>query len=295
MKNVFRRLWVVGFVLISASACSSEESWWMMCDRCTSDTHFEERAIAAPGDYSVVYVSNRDTNETRKFDRKVQVTELDEGLELRVAVQPLDLSQRERRAFETAIRNANVNSIEIDRSDLDSAGSVSSSASSVIGDTLAAHVSASFLNSLVLYIQRSELSPGPQSVSRAAGINIVGAGEYSGRGITIRIKSIVTTVSYADSSMLQVLRDTNGRFTGWSIQDANGNRIPLDLDPNDVPILRPELFVSRTFEFDAAHADEVIWLAGHFSDSSEITCATEPRTQIDDGSELIGITCARSS
>lgn len=290
MKSYFGRLWVVVFSAVCVPAMASQDAWWVLCDSCTTDTNFEFSALAAPGNYSIIYVSNRDTNETRKFNRDTLTDDWGDGLQQVTTVSPLYLGHDEAAVFTAVIDRGNRSEIILDRSELGGSGAPSS----VVGDIFNGSIDSVLLNSIVLHIELEDYFPDHDSVNRGANVGAAGFSGGGESGWTNRRIALVIKINFLDGSYLEVRRrPSDGKFVSWIVKDADGNRIAVSYDPNpniEEPIIDPSAFIGSEFEFDAAHESDVIDLADFITDETSATCTTTRGTR-PDGTEVIRVTC----
>jgi len=222
-----------------------------MCDWCQTDSDFEHQALNAPGEYSPVYVTNRDTNETRKYDRTFIVNDLVGGTEVTTIVTTADFPAAEKAVFDQAVAGANVIFVQIPREDLTGIFPNLGDQDSVVGDIANGSIDNEVINTISLEIERRNLLPSRTSVSSDAGVQIAGTGGNVGSGETIRIRDLNIVIIYSDGSTISVRRrGSDGKFVNWSVKDAEGNQIPVEAtEPGGNVPISLGAFVNNDFFF----------------------------------------------
>lgn len=276
-KCYFVAGWLAVSFLYSSHAFASS-AWWMLCDWCNLDSDFEHQALNAPGSYSPIYVTNRETNETRKYDRITIIDDLWDGVSETVVVSEANFPASEEAVFQQAIDNANVLDVEISRNDLSAYLSNFSNQGSVVGDIDLGYIDNRLLNALRLAIEDRNLLPDHTSVSEDAGLSTPIVGANYGSGSTIRVKDLVITIVYEDGSTITVARKGgDGEFTNWSVIDAEGNEVPLE-DPENGTSVNPAAFAGREFYFGGpGSAAGSQGLADFVVQTTELVCSTTSR------------------
>lgn len=228
MKAKWQFVWLAGLCVVSGSVFGSP-SWWMLCDQCVTDSGFEFEAMRAPGTYTVVYVSNRQTNETRKYDRETVTDDLDDGFQQLTSVRSAYFPDPEQAAFEQALEGANEGYRNFPRHSLNGLITGLYDQPSVVGDMSSGFIDDRLINGIRRLIDEAGLLPTRTSVNAQAGLTIVGTGGQVGAGETIRVKDLVIEIIYPDGSALSVTRRGNdGEFVNWTLTDADGNAIRVE-------------------------------------------------------------------
>jgi len=227
----------------------------MLCDWCDTYSEFRQQAFNALGNYTPIYVTNRETNETRKFDREFHVEDIGGGrLSQTIVVSSASLSVSEEAAFEEAVEGANTVMIRIGRDNLDGLVPGVGRARSVADDLVSGNggISSSLRNAIQFYVELRRLVPDVKSVNEDIGLQadgkMAGLGFNFGEGQTIRIKDLVVIVDYEDGSAISSTRNGQlGVYQNWGATDAEGTNIELSdsdasIDPNRFPRDRPVYF-----------------------------------------------------
>ena len=265
-KSLVAILWLAVLLVVSGNSLASS-AWWMMCDWCQTDSDFQHQALNAPGTYSPVYVTNRQTNETRKYNRMFIVDDLWDGIEQTVAVTAADFPDAVNAVFEQAVNDANIIYQPIPRNDLVGIVGNVGAQSSVIGDLSSGSIDPRLVAALRVQVELLNLLPTATSVSEQAGINIegstggrgLGAGFTSGEGETIRIRDLTIEIKYSDGSAIVVSRrGSDGKLVNWGVSDAEGNLIPIDDPPEG--LINPDAFVGREFFFGGSGSQAAVHL-----------------------------------
>lgn len=273
MQKIFAyTLSVVAGLLVSGSGFASTTSWWMLCDWCESDANFQYEALNAPGEYTSIYVTNRETNETRKFDRIFIINDFVGGVEQQVFVTTANFPDADKLVFEQAVEGANTVFISIPRADLAGVGGLGD-VSSVVGDISVGSIDNRLINSTILTLEVSGRLPSRLSVNDQTGLSIVGSGGNVGAGETIRVKDLVIEIEYPDGSILSFRRrGGDGEYTGFSATDADGDSTNIDDPPNGT--VNIGAFVGRDFDFGGASAQSgALGLMDFLSSSGGLQCS----------------------
>src|SRR6056297_1160858 len=229
-RNVIAAAALAILTVGSGSSFASSQAWWMLCDWCDTYSEFRQQAFEAPGTFSPIYVTNRETNETRKFDREFYVEDIGGGrLSQTVVVSNATLSVAEEAAFEEAVEGASVIQWPIQRDALDGLRPGVGSARSVADDLErgSGGISLRLRQAINSYAELRGQIPDVKQVNREIGAQadgkIAGAGFNYGEGVTIRIKDLVLDVIYEDGSRLTTTRNgESGQYEGLEATDAEG-------------------------------------------------------------------------
>jgi len=274
----------------SGSASASSSAWWVLCDWCETDSAFQHQALNAPGNYTPIYVTNRDTNETRKYDRSVIINDLWGGVQQTVIVTLADFSAAVKAVFEQAVQNANVIAIRIPRNDLAGLIAGFGQAGSTAGDISNGYISNGLVNALNREVERRNLLPTHTQVNVDAGLTTPIAGANYGQGSTIRVRNLTIDIMYEDGSTITVTRRANdGKLVHWFVVDAQGNEIPLE-DPVNGTSINAAAFEGRDFYFGGdQHA--VLGVIDFINRSTALVCTVN--TSAIDGIEIMTVRCSR--
>lgn len=216
---------IVFFLGLSCSA-NAQTSWWQMCDSCQTEADFVQSAVSAPGSYELVYVSNRISNVTHKFDRFFTVEDLDGGYVHMTHVMWADFPDSDKAVFSSAIANSQTIFAPIDRDELDGLGPIGNPGS-VAGDLSNGFISQGMLSALALWLETSAHLPSRESVNADLGLDLGDFGFIIGQGEALRTRVLTVRINYPDGSYIQFSRQPDGTFNNWTASDANGNEIVL--------------------------------------------------------------------
>jgi len=280
-------VWLALLSVASGNALASS-AWWMMCDWCVTDSDFSNRALSAPGTYETVYVTNRDVNETRKYNRTFVIDDLWDGVQQTVFVGEIDLPADEQAVFAQAVEDATILTETIPRNELAGLIPGVGEQGSLVHDISQGYIPTHIRSAVREAIRQRNLLPDHTSVSAEAGVNIVGTGGNVGAGTTIRVQDVTVVIEYEDGSAFFVTRRaSDGKFVDWGAVDADGNPIGLqESDSGDVPI-NPGSFVDRSFAFDGPGSGVAAGTLAELLDSRSMQCSTWTTTS------GAGITCSR--
>ncbi|NKI34880.1 hypothetical protein HFP89_06860 [Wenzhouxiangella sp. XN79A] len=204
---------------------SADSAWWQLCDSCTTSQQFSNAVVGAPAPHEIVYVTNRQTNTTKKFNRFTTWEDLGTGYVQMTHVYPVTMSASEEDAFESAVEKSRIVQLRVPRSDLDGlVPGVGPSESAVI-DIQNGYLGSPIINAIRDMVELSGALPDHVSVSAEAGLSTPIAGANYGQGNSIRQSSLTVIINYPDGSSLQVVRNPDGSLTGWAAVDADGNVI----------------------------------------------------------------------
>lgn len=88
------------------SPAHAQNAWWQLCNSCQTESDFVQSAVSAPGSYEVVYVSNRLSNVTHKFERFFTMEDLDGGYVYMTHVTHVEFPASEKAVFESVIEDS---------------------------------------------------------------------------------------------------------------------------------------------------------------------------------------------
>lgn len=221
---------LIAAVALSAvsAAWSQTDAWMMTCDWCDQESEFRQRALAGPGAYSPVYVSNFSTNETRKYQRFFFTEDFDGALVRTVEVVPADFSQAEKVIFSDVIKRTMIAELEFDRRELSIELPVMPDADSLVEDIRSGAISTGFIQGIRSLVKARDLVPDLESINRAAGFNnsILGLNQAEGR--TFRLEPLQLVFEYPDGSKLFVTLFADGSLGEWVGFDAVGSEVAFD-------------------------------------------------------------------
>jgi hypothetical protein len=258
MKKVLLATMLLLAAFLFPDRGSASSAWWMLCDSCTTDQAFRYQALVAPGSYSPIYVTNRDTNETRKFERFTSVEDFHGALVRRTEVVPAEFAPGVEAVFRQVVLSGNEIFAIIPRNDLAGLVPGVDRESSVVGDLAGGSLRASFINAFILEIERRGLLPTHESINVEAGVETPIAGANYGQGGTIRKRDLSLVIQYDDGSTISVVRRPDGTFILWEALDGNETVIPLDAPTGtgSVPV-DPEAFGGTSFHFGGGRDNRV--------------------------------------
>lgn len=262
----------------------------MLCDWCESDANFQYQALNAPGQYTPIYVTNRETNDTRKFDRVFMINDLVGGVEQQVFVMTANFPDAEKVVFEQAVEGGNIVFTSIPRADLAGVGGLED-VSSVVGDISYGSIDNRLINAVILKFEIDGMLPSRTSVNTQGGLNVKGLGGNIGVGETIRVKDLITEIVYPDGTLMTFRRrGSDGVLTGFSVTDADGDAINIDDPPNGT--VNPGQFVGRDFDFGGASAQSgALGLMDFLSSEGGLQCSY--RSGNVNGLSFVTVSCQR--
>lgn len=230
------RVGIVGLAFLAGSAIA-DSAWWQLCDGCNSSQEFSTAVVSAPDPHEIVYVTNRNSNETRKFERVTTWEDFGTGYVQMTHVYPVTMTSAEESAFHEAVENSRIVQLRIPRSDLSGLVPGVGPSDSALIDIQNGYLGSPIINAIRDSVELSGALPDHVSVSAQAGVNTPIAGANYGEGNTIREGSLTIIINYQDGSSLQAVRNADGTLTGWAAVDADGNVILFEAqDGSLVPI-----------------------------------------------------------
>jgi len=198
-----------------------------ICDGCSSDSHFADRALLVPPPYTTVYVTNRD--QTRKFTRWFSQEDfVNGGTRLEVNVVPEAINSVEEGAINDLFDVAELPEITVPRDRIDVPRN------SVIGDLQDGRLDTSFLRDLRSYLGDQNFAGDPDSVELGGSIQIGFLTVNLTPKDQVRTRPLLVRVTYPDGSLVELT--IGPEIVEWldaSIKDAAGEDIPVE-DPGDV-------------------------------------------------------------
>lgn len=268
-------MWLAVLFVASGNAFASS-AWWMMCDWCVTGSDFSNRALNAPGTYETVYVTNRDANETRKYNRTFIIDDLWDGVQQSVFVGAADFPAAEQAVFTQAVENATILEVRIPRDGLVGPIPGVGEQGSVVGDISSGFIRDSFINALRNEIINRNFLPTHTQINTEAGLTTPIIGVSAGAGNTIRVEDLVIVIDYDDGSAISVTRRaSDGKFVNWSVTDAEGNEIDVQIpDENGNVPINPGSFVDREFIFDGPGSGIAGGVLAELLDTDAIQCVS---------------------
>lgn len=232
-------LFGLALTLHHAAGAAEAESWWQFCEFCQTEADFRTAAVEAPGTYSIIYVSNRDTEVTQKFNRFYFREDRFGQTSIMIEVVSAVFPPAQNLVFDTAIQGANEGSAEFQRDSMNAvmpAGDLDSVIGEFEPDRLT--LNTGFFFGLRQHLKDQNFIPTLSEISLEAGVQIAGTGIHRGEGSGIRRTEINITVTYDDGSVLRVVLLPDGTFTGLEIRDIDGTILPVQnpLQPLTTPI-----------------------------------------------------------
>lgn len=154
-------------VLLSPNADASYDAWWMLCNSCEQAMVFRTTAVNGTGGDGIVFVSNPDTLETRKFDRFSTYEDFGNGVVRMIHVSSATLSASEGEVLQGALENGNTVWVAMDRNDLNLP-----SASSSIDDLSNGMLYPALLSGLRQNLTQRNFFPSASSVGADLGVQL---------------------------------------------------------------------------------------------------------------------------
>lgn len=224
--GAFSYLVWLGIGLSIPGSVVASSAWWVLCDWCTTDTAFRHQALNAPGDYTPIYVTNRETNETRKYNRWTLLEDFDTGVTQWTEVVAADFPVAEKSVFQQAVEDATTISVGFPRSKL-TGFSGAGLRRSVVEEIASGRLSGDFLGSLRNYLRTegfyfsgNEISTRLESALMGISSSVTSSG--------VRQFPLQATVTYDDGSKIQITLSADA--SEWfevAIFDADGNEIAV--------------------------------------------------------------------
>lgn len=292
MKKLFLTTSWPLLLLVVSGASLAQDGWWMTCDWCDTNSEFANRARVAPEGSSPVYVTNRNTNETRKFDISVMVEDLPGGVQYTTMVSAADFPAADKAIFEQAVEKGNVVYAEIPREALSQVHLGFANTNSVAGDFVGGSIDRAIAAAINMELERRELLPDKESVNAHLGIDSKVGGIDGGAGATLRVKDLAVVITYEDGSLLLVTRrGGDGTFVQWGVRDATGTSVDIE-GPDWSTAFNPGGFAGMEYLFGSGPGIEdavqrLVW----FLDQHQQDCAHTRRMV--NGMEHIVVTCQR--
>lgn len=224
-RKIISLLASIGLILAGMGMAKASGAWWQLCDDCTTESEFRHQALQAPDHLTTVYVTNRDTNRTRKYDRQITWEQSGKSLRREIRVTETTFPADEQHVFEQAVTASNRLEAEFGRNKL---GWMSlRDQSSVAGDMQYGTFSPAFVSASYVEMVHRDLAPIQESINEQARLKPpILDGNY-GEGGTLRKKPLRVQIRYEDGSVLGFRLQPNGDADQWFAADAAGNEIPL--------------------------------------------------------------------
>lgn len=243
---------------------ASNGSWWVFCGVCESEMDFRQAVLAAPGGDRVYFVSNPDTFDSRKFEKRSTLEEVSGGVVQTTQVDDLRLTADEAEGLASVLQSAKVLHTELDRADIENEV-FERDARSIAEDLNGGVLSASLLSWLRIALYEQGLFPDAQSASEAVGTAISRLFWFSNRNAA-RWWPLSIEVNYPDGSRLAITLSSDSQT--WSLlqaEDAVGNILPVyGPDSSGHAPVDAAGFVGLEFVFGAGPGVEALldWLNG---------------------------------
>lgn len=228
MKRSIHATWFLAVLLLVSGSAMASSAWWVMCDSCTTETHFKYQALNAPGTYTPIYVTNRETNDTRKYDRWTSIEDFDGTLIQRTEVFAADFPTAEKSVFEQAVEGATTIILGFPRSRL-TEFSAAGLRRSAVEEIAAGRLSSDFLSSLRNRVMTDGHFPSEASISSQIGAVLGGiSSSVSVTSSGVRKFPLQVTVTFEDGSKIKITLSADAsQWSEVSIFDADGNEIAV--------------------------------------------------------------------
>jgi len=216
---------------------AGSEAWWDICDSCYSDSDFSSRAVQIPQPYERVYISNSQTNETRRFQRSFIVDDLWGDQSLTIIANEEALTAQEAQAFEETIQGADALQIGISRDTLDGYSGLSGR-DSVVGDLATGSLSDGLLTGIQTYVRSQGYAGSASDVEAETEVDtLILSFNLTINLDDLRTEPLVVRITYPDGSRLQIkLAKDLTEVLSISGTDAEGNEIKFDQNDSDFPV-----------------------------------------------------------
>lgn len=277
-------------LFLMPAAQASNDAWWVFCGICESEMDFREAVLAAPGGDRVYFVSNPDTLDSRKFEKRSSLEEVRGAVVQTTEVEDLRLADDEAEGFAAMLESARILQTEIDRADI-VGEAFDEEARSVAGDLDDGVLSTSLLAGLRIALYRQGLFPDAQDASEAVGTAISRLFWFSNRNAGARWWPLRIKVDYPGGSRLEITLSADAQT--WSllhIEDADGNEMPVyGPDSTGHAPVDAAGFVARELLFGAgAGVDALLeWL--NVQSNPALECDSAPV-----GNGRVRLTCQRA-
>lgn len=208
------------------SPVHAQNAWWQLCNSCQTESDFVQSAVSAPGSHELVYVSNRLSNVTYKFDRFFTREDIDGGYVYMTHVTHADFPASEKAIFESVIEDSQRIYAPIDRSVLDGLAPIGSP-NSVAGDLTDGFINQGMMSAISLWLEWSGHLPDRGTVNEELGLDLGDLGFLVGQSEELRTKVLTVRIQYPDGSYLQFSRQPDGTLNNWTASDSAGNQVVL--------------------------------------------------------------------
>jgi len=261
--------------LVTGVRAAEPDAWWEICDSCTTDDDFRGRALQVPEPYTRVYVTNRESNVTRRFGRLIIVDDLWDTRSVTISVFSEEMTAQEEQAFSQTVQNAGAISVTINRSTLD--GYAPGGRDSVVGDLQNGRLDPGLLNGLEIWLRFNGYAGSASQVSSETGadLGVVSFNLNIKPDGSIRTQSLIIKIRYPSGSTVQIKLSAD--FSTWSqlaITDDDGTPIPVE-DPNDPVGSFVDPINDRGMFFDTASQRFIDRLRDALDDRTALSCRTE--------------------
>ncbi len=290
IKNIMR-LGAVLLVCGQAIQASAETSWWAFCDICIGDSDFRHHATQVTVD-GIIYVSNRSTNTTRKFQRWTTYEDFSDGVVQMTHVFEAPMAAQEKGAFEQVINNADTGFAQINRDELEivGAGHAGSGLDDLRSD---GGLSFNFLGAVRAHVVNLGHFPSESSISSAVGgsVKIVSGNVSNASSRGVRVAPLRVQVDYPDGSNVKMTLSPDAqRFSEIILTDMNGEELRITgQDENGETRITVSGFADKEFFFGASDK-AVLDLFGFINRTSGggLSCVAEAVAK-----ELVRVVCQR--
>lgn len=284
---------VLVLIATVGDADANQTGWWHICGDCNSENHFRISALNSPAPDGIIFVSNPETLESRKFNRVTYYEDFSNGVVQIRDVTPVTMSAQEVQVFSESLENGSTHTVMYPRENLAFWDLNDYVPQSVVYEIQNGHVSSALINVVFRKLAADSYFPSTTSVSGGIGIDIQGL-SFSGQGTGSRFRHapLSVVINYDDGSRIEFLVSADGeRFFQFSVSDRDGTEIPLVNTSGPVIQINGPVFDNRTYNFgperDSARQNFGNWLNSATSGTA-MDCAV---TTTDAG---IRVTCIRS-
>lgn len=274
-------------------AGANQTGWWDICNHCSSASQFRIAALNAPAPDGIIFVSNSDTLETRKFVRTTYYEDFSNGVVQVRDVTPVTMTIEEVEVFSESLERGKAHTVIYPRGNLSFWDLNDYVPQSVLYEIQSGYVPNSFLNSVWSQLSADSYFPTTGNLSAGVGVEIPGF-SVNGQiaGSRFRHAPLRVVINYSDGGRIEFMVSADGeRFYSFSVSDKDGIEIPIVNPDGPVFQLNGPVFDNRTFNFgpevDSARQNFGNWLNTATSGSA-LDCAV---TTTDAG---MRVTCVRT-
>ena len=224
-------------LLLWTSSSFADPAWWKICTECQEANDFQVEAVNTSGGDGLVFVSNPDSLQTKKFNRFSTLEDFGTGLVRMTHVIEAQLTPQEQNAFRDALEKSQLTFATLDSAMVNAYAGVPDYPSAIFA-IRNGRLGNSFFFGAQSSIHAAGMIPTRESVGASAGVNILEViSGQSGANETIRVVPLSIRVQYPDGSNINAVYHPDGSWSDVHLVDEDGNTIDIDVDSTLNPVI----------------------------------------------------------